>query len=730
MKSVDELTDYLNAVPLVAIAAYGLGPVRLGDPSNSPRARLGTLRGSQLGHYTAIDTAGTIGRQLLSVVTEHGGEISAEVLAQETGDVGVEALVDATDRLCAAGVLQRCANSTGSGQAQAGSLALSADVRGWFGPNSVSMRDQHAITNESLALICKELGVAVPARKQERIDVVAEVFANPQHRAAVEAALSPAARATLEGIVSRGGPGVVPAGMVGLEVYDLHLAAAPRYAIRQIPSSPELSALLELTSRGIVGVSEYEREIWVWREAWPFVNRPFYPAWPQVVRPDRREVKVAELRVPPVMVLVDRALDHWATNPPAVLKKDELRLAKTVVRSTAKALGSDEDTIETISRLLLATGLLLRNTAATSGRGRNRRVDQLWMIDPDLMEAWLALPVAQRWLRLVSEWTRPSHPVSDQLLANRQLLLWELSLLPADRGWSNAKQVAGWLDQRYEPVGNRTAFEESLRDVAILDLVPSSGPIALTALGRLALADPANVAAAEFGRSDQATVLADHTIVAPPDIDPEIAGRLARISVLESDAGARVYRLDEALITGAVQAGDSAEEICGFLDELSSVPLPDSVRRLIEDGASRAGRVKVVSTTTIVVTSDPVDLVTACSVKAAKLTAISPTVAVSDVPAAKVRTALDRKGLSPELVTGGEIPVARRSSDDAAVISEQAERAMAMAERHGYEHFEVHARQLAQRAAAANDPASRLVVTGPLALTPDLVERMSRQAAK
>jgi hypothetical protein len=175
-----------------------------------------------------------------------------------------------------------------------------------------------------------------------------------------------------------------------------------------------------------------------------------------------------------------------------------------------------------------------------------------------------------------------------------------------------------------------------------------------------------------------------------------------------------------------VQNGDDPDSICAFLDELSSVPLPDPVRRLVHDAAALAGRVKVMSATSIVVTSDPADLMTACSVKSAKLEAIAPTVAISALTPAKVRAALDRKGLSPEVVTGDtDLPTARRSSDEAAALEESARRARDMAERTGHAGFRSQAKRMEERATEARDPSSRLAVTGPLALTPSLVRRLA-----
>ncbi|MFQ5558816.1 MAG: helicase-associated domain-containing protein, partial [Acidimicrobiales bacterium] len=196
---------------------------------------------------------------------------------------------------------------------------------------------------------------------------------------------------------------------------------------------------------------------------------------------------------------------------------------------------------------------------------------------------------------------------------------------------------------------------------------------------------------------------------------------------VESEAGARGYRLSEERITRAVLAGDDPADICDFLDELSAVPITDTVRRLVHDAARRAGKVKVMSATTLVVTSDPADLVTACKVKAAKLVSVAPTVAVSSQTPAKVRAALDRRGLSPELVAGdtGALPAPRRSRDDAEALEISARRAREAATRFGHEGFKAHAERLTRQAAQARDPGSRLVVSAPLALTPALVEQMA-----
>jgi hypothetical protein len=183
-------------------------------------------------------------------------------------------------------------------------------------------------------------------------------------------------------------------------------------------------------------------------------------------------------------------------------------------------------------------------------------------------------------------------------------------------------------------------------------VIASSGPVGLTELGDAALRDPVAAADIEVGGSTQAIVQADHTVIAPPDLRADVAAWLASIAVLESDAGAYIYRLDPHMLTQAVQAGKTPEAILEFLTELSSVPLASNIEWLVRDAAQRAGRIRLIAAPTVVVVSDPVDLANACSVKAAKLRAISDTVAVSELPHAKVQTALERKGLVPEVVLG------------------------------------------------------------------------------
>jgi hypothetical protein len=125
---------------------------------------------------------------------------------------------------------------------------------------------------------------------------------------------------------------------------------------------------------------------------------------------------------------------------------------------------------------------------------------------------------------------------------------------------------------------------------------------------------------------------------------------------------------------------------------------------------------------TVVVVTDPTDLVTACKIASAKLVELTPTVAVSSLPADKVRTALARKGLAPLAVSSGTEVTARRSSDDADRYEQSANHHQELGRRYRSSSYTQEAERLRAAAAAARDPASKLTVAGPIAATPTLIQ--------
>ena len=707
------LTDYACAVPLNAIEA-----LRAGGSNGSTKAvaTLRSLRDSDRGLWNAIDSAGDTGRRVVSVLAALGGNATAAQFAFQTRDADEADVTEALDRLVTAGLVGRRADGS---LFLAGRLAAVAPVP--------SMADPSMINSDVLAVICRRLGVAtpIPTRKQERIDEISAIFADADQAERVRASLSKLASELLDGVARIGGVGAIDPETIGVESHLLRHAAPNPYG-HSIPDyvrdNPRLVALRELASLGIVGVGEWAGEIWIWSEAWPLLDRPFITDWPVVHRPEVVSMAEAAVRMPSIVVTVDHALRAWDANPPAVLKNGEPRVAKTQVRATAKSIRSNEVTVDLIGRLVIAIGLLLANVVAATGRGRNRRVEQSWMADPTLFTAWQQTAPIDRWLRLLAEWCAPSTDVGEQLLVNRQLVLWELAGLDEATGYGDEGDLVRWMAHRHGPIVVEAAVEECINELRSMGAITAEGPIALTRLGRAALEDPATVGDVIGVQSTSAIVQADLTVTAPPDLRHDLTLRLSALADVESDSGAVVYRLSPERITKAVQAGDTAADIVEFLAELSSVPLTDTIERLVTDAAARAGRVRVVSATTVVIVSDAADLTTACSVKSAKLTAVSDTVAVSDVAANKVTAALEKKGLAPHAVVETADRSRRSSEVEAAEVIERAA-ALRAATGSTSAYMKRHADRIEKEARANSDVGKRLQVSGPLAATPTLAAR-------
>ncbi|CAN5494901.1 helicase-associated domain-containing protein [soil metagenome] len=705
-------SDYARAVPLNALTAYGLGP--LARSGTKPRADLRSMRSTLDGAWAAVDTAGVIGRRLLTVVAALGGSATRQQIDFQTSAAEPGVIDGALERLEASRLLVVRAD---------GGVELAAVVRDHIPGSTISMADPNAITTDALSRICRTLDVRAGTKKQDRIDSIAAAFADPDERERIGGDLSAEASALLARIVDAAGAGTTTPDAVGVHTYLLHSDLVPRFPGRGGAVRPEIEPLRELTSRGIVGISEWHHDLWIWREAWPFVGKPFESDWAAAPDPEVTTVETGGPRLPSVVGALDQAMRAWQASPPAALKNGDARIGKSDVRSTAKSIGLHGDTVDLASQLAISIGLLLRNVVGRSGRGRNQRVDEVWMADPAMSATWEVLAPLQRWARLVAEWCSPRIACGHQLLVNRHLVLWELSQLADGTGYSDESEFATWFRDRHASLGHRDAALECIADLRLLGVV-TAGPVALTRLGRAVLADPGSVAEMAGPESSAVVVQADLTVIAPPDLRHDLVVGLDALADLESASGAMTYRLDIARITREVQAGRTATDIVDFLAGISSVPLPDTVVRLVHDAAGRAASVRVIAAPTVVAVADPADLATACAIKALKLTRITDTLAVTEVSHAKVRAALERKGLAPQSIVGGAARQARSSAEEA---SRAAERAAALRSQTGGRAggvFEQHARALDEHARSLDDVAGRLEVVGPLTITVEMVDRL------
>ncbi|MCP3935051.1 MAG: hypothetical protein GY708_06735 [Actinomycetia bacterium] len=704
--------EYAHAVPLNAISAFGLGP--FGARGERRERDLSYEATSQQGLAVAYNTSGLVVRQLVELIWAHGGRMDAEQLRAQTAPADPALLSVEIERA----VVARLFEDRGDG-----SVELGETFSEYLAPFELGLTDTKSLTSDAMGAICRNLGVEnpIPTRKAERVAAIIAAFDAPGATEGLEAKVGPVAWKLFHDIVDSAGTGIAHASSVGIHG-NIH-AVGPSPFSNRISHEGATKALHDLACHGLIGVESWEGQVWIWAEAYRVLGRPIYRDWSMAPRPTPVRIDSGTAAVPEVVTAMTAALEHWDEIAPKVLKNDEPRLAKAAVAALARTTGVSTTTAELLSGVAINHGLLLRNVTGASGRGRNRRVDAVWRPDPQLVEVWKSLSTAQRWALIVSGWSSPvdrSH--RSQLQVNRHLVAWELADLEPGLGFDDTATFGQWLGDHYCDLGHCDAVAEVIEELRVLGLVPAQGAFGFTDVARALLADPASAEDAFGGSVDEVIVQPDMTIVVPPDLDAELASRLREISVVDSEGAVTVLRLDETRITKRCQAGTSAEDIVGFLADVSSVELSDGVIHLVRDAADKANRVSILEATSLVVTADPGDLQVAMSLKSAKLTKVADTVAISPLTPARLRQALDRRDLHPKIVTIGEQPAARTASDEAEVLARRAEELRRYVARSPNRHTSAIADRLDQNAAELADVGGRLTVSGPLVLTPDIVE--------
>ena len=703
------IPPYIDAVPINAITAFGFGPLggRMRD-GGGPEA-LRELQNSRDGRRLAVETIGITGTRVLVVLAAFDGSLPRAEFAAQTAGANPAELAAAMARATAAGLVTVAKN---------GLVTLEPHLVGLVDTGVHSLADPQAATNDDLAVFCRLLDVAVPKTKSERVQAVAAAFDDPEVRARVRDELSEDARDLLHALAELPVLHTMPASMLGLQEWELRVLTHRATAMRYSGSIPTLAALNELGMRGVLGADPHAGVFWVWREAWPLLERPLVIDWTVAERPPIVAHRAADAGPTPAAVgLLDALLARWRDLPPGVLKNALPRISRPDARATAKALGSDDATVDLLARLAISMRLVLRNEVSRRGRGRTQRIEEVWKPDPDLTAAWADLPAHHRWGRLVAEWCSPRTERDAPLLANRHLVLWELQRLDTEQAYAGDAAFAAWMGDHYAPIGDPATIADCLVELRALGIV-TPNDVALTERGRAILTDPIAAVTANAGESTRAFVQADLTVIAPPDLRHDLVLLLDRIATVQSSGGATIYRLDAHRIAKAVQAGDTAESIIDGLRDLAGADLPDTVTRLVQDAAARAGAVQLITAATVVIVDDPADLSVACAIKALRLTRISPTVAATDVAVAKVQAALEAKRLAPKVISVHDQPT-KSASAHMAKTEELIARLREASEGRGGDSFLAReAARLEAGVKAMADFDARLAVPAALTLTP------------
>jgi hypothetical protein len=360
---------------------------------------------------------------------------------------------------------------------------------------------------------------------------------------------------------------------------------------------------------------------------------------------------------------LESLLTLWSTQPAPVLKSGGLGVRE--LRKVGREVEVDDARATLLVELAVGAGLVADSQTATPE----------W-VPTTLTDSWLASAPGQRWLTVAQAWLdlprlpglagqrdakdKTMAPLSDDLRrplapVQRRRVLAALADLPAGAGVKSVDELVSVLAWRAPRRGGRLRDETvrwTMAEAATLGVVALGG--LTTATGAL-LADDRNVALSAMVNSmpapiDHVLVQADLTVVAPGPLAPELATEIKTVADVESSGHATVYRITEATVRRALDAGRTADELHELFRKRSATPVPQSLSYLIDDVARRHGRLRGGAAASFLRCDDEVLVAEVLGSPVAaeyELRKIAPTVLVSPVPLAEVLDGLRAAGFAP-----------------------------------------------------------------------------------
>ncbi|MCR1160926.1 helicase-associated domain-containing protein [Paenarthrobacter sp. UW852] len=334
---------------------------------------------------------------------------------------------------------------------------------------------------------------------------------------------------------------------------------------------------------------------------------------------------------------------------------------------------------------------ILLELAALAGLLRLDVDSSTWVQPPSL--EWLNLPRQEQWLWLVNAWlaserapslvgqpltgsaSSPTHQGAAGTTINalsaeaqrpdapviRRRVLEILNELTVEAAAPDGKapvldaravlQRAEWAQPRMSRRFS-SLVRGILEEATLLGLMGSG---ALTQLGSAIAEAQPEQAMTILGEHLPAAVnhillQADLTAVAPGYLAPELSETLLLMADAEGQGPASIYRFSAATIRRALDAGQDAESLLAFLREHSATDVPQPLAYLVQDTASRHGRLRIGSSASFIQSDDETaiaDLLQEARTSVLSLVRIAPTVLTSSASPRETARVLRELGLSP-----------------------------------------------------------------------------------
>ncbi len=360
--------------------------------------------------------------------------------------------------------------------------------------------------------------------------------------------------------------------------------------------------------------------------------------------------------------LVDALADAWTAHPPAQLRSGGIGVRE--LRRTARELGTDETTVALVAEVAVSAGLL----------NSTHSLEPVYLPTEEF-DSWRRQGTATRWADLALTWlamTRQPSLIGQRGERDRMITLLspdaERGTAPALRSHvldTLAELAPGHAPRAVDEVLAHLAWREPRRASnqrpALTAILAEADRLGITAAGGLtgysrtlrsgsravaeqvltgALPDPV----------DHFLVQPDLTIVVPGPPTAELGAELALTADLESTGGASVYRITEASVRRALDAGRTGAQIAALIAQRSRTPVPQSLSYLIDDLARRHGTLRSGVASSYLRCEDEALLARVLSDRAAaplQLRRIAPSVVISPASVGDVLDVLREAGYAP-----------------------------------------------------------------------------------
>ena len=429
------------------------------------------------------------------------------------------------------------------------------------------------------------LALAASLRALDDDALTALVRARPVREAGIrdvfdlaEALLDPASIQAALAHLDRTSLGVLAAATLASAPAELEAVAArmrrPAAELRPVVGS--LVALALLVDDGRITVPDAVAEV---LRGWPAEGLPSPaelideapPAALEALDRDDRAAadRLAGERAFATVVAVGELVSSLEREPARLLQRGGIALPDW--RRLLAATGADDDP-ELDALLALAADAALVSSA-----------EGAWRVTPDAV-AWQQSSRVERWSILAQGWlARVPGELREQLRARAGtrwgdgLLAYLDWLYPAGSEWLPARTRS--VMTAAEVLGIAGASVPSTPGAALLGDGPTAAANAIEQLF------PPDVR--------QVYIQHDLSVIAPGPLAADVDRRLRAVADVESVGLASSYRITAASVTRALTAGETIEQVRGFLAEISLTGIPQPLEYLLSETAGRFGSLRV-----------------------------------------------------------------------------------------------------------------------------------------